>query len=107
MPIRKEVWDFLGLGRLPTTEPLPPEVTPEVIARYQAALGRVPRPIADDEVAVLMTGFGPDDCFGLAWSLMDLIETAPAARAGTLLVERPRPWANQWVRRLWARTQAA
>lgn len=105
MAIRKEVWDFLALGRLPTTAPLAADVTPAVIARHEAALNGIPRPVSDHEAAVLVTGFGTDDCFGLAWSLIHLIETSPAAKAGRLLTERPAAAANEWVWLLWERAQ--
>lgn len=38
---------------------------------------KIQSPISDDDARVLLTMFGPDDCFGLAWSLIHLIETSP------------------------------
>ncbi|MFE7712020.1 hypothetical protein ACFU6I_41130 [Streptomyces sp. NPDC057486] len=35
---------------------------------------------ADEEAHVLAECFGEDLCFGLAWNLLHLIETAPSAR---------------------------
>lgn len=34
-------------------------------------------PISDEEACALVKLFGPDDCFGLAWTLLHLIESAP------------------------------
>ncbi|MEU0382903.1 hypothetical protein [Streptomyces chartreusis] len=55
-----------------------PEI--EVISETQRLLERIPKPVTDDEAQALATLFGPDNCFGLAWTLLHLIETAPGAR---------------------------
>ena len=67
--------------------------------RAQEALDRISRPVSSQEAAALLTCFGPDDCFGLAWSLLHLIETAPEP----VVTEEPDASANQWIRRLWDR----
>ena len=36
------------------------------------------RPATDQEACALTSIFGPDDAFGLAWSVMHFIETAPS-----------------------------
>jgi len=92
MTIRKEVADFVALGTLP-----PFTAEPEVIARHEEALHRIQRPATVDEAAILLKCFGPDDCFGLAWTLLHLIESAPESP----LVEPPPAEANQWLHRLW------
>ena len=58
--------------------PLPAESDePEQIERYQSALRRIEPPVTDEEAKALVECFGPDDCFGLAWSLVHLVETSP------------------------------
>jgi len=47
------------------------------LQEIEALLAKVQTPIANDEAMALVRPFGPDDCFGLAWSLIHLIETAP------------------------------
>jgi hypothetical protein len=47
------------------------------LEEIRALLAEVRTPIADDEARALVGLFGPDDCFGLAWSLLHLIETSP------------------------------
>ncbi|MEV0978358.1 hypothetical protein [Streptomyces sp. NPDC049915] len=43
--------------------------------------------------------FGPDDCYGVAWLLLHLIETGP----NPVLTEPPDAHAGPWRRRLWRR----
>lgn len=94
--MRDEVRAFVVLG------PLPDERAPAtVIQQHESALSRIKRPVSDDEAQLLMTAFGPDDCYGLAWALLYLIETAPHLSVRT----EPGPVANEWVQRLWERSQ--
>lgn len=64
---------LLGLG------PLPSSVTATVptMQAFEEQLSKVQTPITDEEARALVKLFGPDDCFGLAWTLLHLIETAP------------------------------
>ncbi|MGP3974308.1 hypothetical protein ACTWQF_09805 [Streptomyces sp. 8N114] len=45
-----------------------------------------------------MKYFGPDDCYGIAWTL-HLIETGP----NPVLTRKPAPDANEWHHILWKR----
>ena len=56
-------------------------------------LDAIPRPVSNDEAIVLAGLFGPDDCFGLAWTLLHLIETAP----GWPLLDRLPTVENRWI----------
>lgn len=64
--------NFLALGPLPS-EAAPPEQ----IKRHQNVLQAITRPVSLAEADALAQMFGPDDCFGLAWTLVHLIESAP------------------------------
>ncbi|XMA39044.1 hypothetical protein O1157_27230 [Streptomyces albogriseolus] len=55
------------------------------------------------EARALLTCFGPDDCYGLAWSLLHLVETGP----GPAFTADPGPDANEWHRRLFLRAANA
>jgi hypothetical protein len=44
---------------------------------FEEQLSKVETPVTDEEARALVKLFGPDDCFGLAWTLLHLIETAP------------------------------
>ena len=94
--MRQEVEEFLKLGQLPDSSE--PE---ESIAHHQAKLMRIDRPVTDEEAAALIRCFGPDECYGLAWTLLHLIETAPG---GIPVKEEPPEKENEWIRRLWARS---
>jgi len=92
--IRPEVEALAALGPLPAST-----AEEELIERHEQALQNVASPLTIEEAAMLMRCFGPDDCFGLAWTLVHLIESAPECP----LSEPPTQDANEWVRRLWTR----
>ena len=58
---------------MPTSE----VATVESVRKYENLLLSIQKPVSDEEACALVTVFGNDDCFGLAWSLLHLIETAP------------------------------
>jgi hypothetical protein len=64
---------LLGLGPLPSSA----ATTVPTIQAFEDQLSKVRTPITDEEACALVKLFGPDDCFGLAWTLLHLIETAP------------------------------
>jgi len=74
--MRKVVVELLALGPLPASD----DASVEALKRFEVALKGVSRPVAQDEAMEMAKLFGPDDCFGLAWSLLHLIETAPDLR---------------------------
>jgi hypothetical protein len=95
--VRGEVAEFALLG------PLPQEDADDlVIARHQRSLERIRAPLSDEEAALLVRSFGHDDCYGLAWTLLHLIETAPGGYLRSI-----RDDDNEWVRRLRARRSRA
>lgn len=95
MTIRSEVAELVALGPLPSSL----EASEADLDRRAAMLARIPTPLSHEEAVALLGCFGPDDAFGLAWTLLHLVETAP----GTLLQREPPESANEWLRRLWAR----
>jgi hypothetical protein len=93
--VRESVVDFAKLGHLPAES-----ASEEMFAIHQALLAKIDSPISDDEAKVLIQSFGPDDAFGLAWTLLHLVESAPG---GAQLSSEPKADDNEWLRRLWAR----
>ena len=71
MTIRDEVTHLLRLGALPTVD-----ADEHIIEAHDDALRAVRAPLSDEEAALLIKLFGPDDCYGLAWKLLHLIESA-------------------------------
>jgi hypothetical protein len=102
MNIRDQVRRFRELG------PLPPEdddsdTADETLEVLEHALLAIESPLSDDEAKLLIGAFGHDNCFGMAWTLLHLIETAPTP----LPLTEPTEDANPWVLRLWRRRRNA
>ncbi|WP_157489092.1 hypothetical protein [Pseudofrankia sp. DC12] len=98
MAIRREIREFVEAGGLPSGE-----AGVDEIRIRQEMLSRIPGPVSNEEASLLVDAFGPDDCYGLAWSLLHLIETAP----GDLKFDDLRESGNVWVRRLMDRAEIA
>ncbi|MEO8553659.1 MAG: hypothetical protein ABI678_26980 [Kofleriaceae bacterium] len=75
----------------------------DVLERLDKALHWIPSPVTTEEAKLLLQAFGSDGCFGLAWSLIHLIESAPVSPLDT----KPGDLENEWVRYLWERMQRA
>jgi hypothetical protein len=74
MMVRPQVKELCSFGRLPS------EVGADLdlIKRIEDSYRKISRPLSDAEARVLVRLFGDDGCFGLAASLMHLVETAPS-----------------------------
>ena len=96
MSVRHIVDEFVRLGPLPDSS-----ASEEIIAKHQSLLTQIKKPVTDEEAEALVKCFGPDDCYGLAWTLLHLVESAPG---GIPLKEIPSEAANEWIKRLWARS---
>ncbi len=90
--MRPEVAHLVQLGRLPSEN----EASPDRIRQFELSYRAIGRPITNDEARALIAVFGDDDCFGLASSLVDLIETAP----GWPLKDCLTNIGNEWVAEL-------
>jgi hypothetical protein len=71
--VRREVEALRALG------PFPPEdgVEPSLVKKYEDLYKAIRRPVTNSEARILVQLFGPDGFFGLASSMLHLIETAP------------------------------
>jgi hypothetical protein len=87
--IRQEINILNTLGPLPSEN----GANPELIQKYEALYRAITKPITDDEARVLVKLFGSDGCFGLASSLVHLIETAP----GWPLKDCLKNLENEWI----------
>lgn len=90
MPLRLEVQRLVELGPLPGTDSA--VAGPETFKKYERLMGAVQAPITDDEAEALLHLFGPDDCFGLAWTLVQLIETSPRWPRMELIATSENTW---------------
>lgn len=93
---RREVEELVNEGMPSEDAPL------EEIEKAERLLESIIPPVTDEEAQMLATAFGPDGCYGLASSLMHVIETAPGAGTASYLRD-PDNW---WVQRLNARVAA-
>ncbi|MDK0517676.1 hypothetical protein [Streptomyces sp. ML-6] len=87
--MRPEVQTFVADGPLPDWD-----ASEEEIDRRERQLRTISRPVTSEEAAALATCFGPDDCYGVAWTLVHLIETAPGPVPPW---EDPGPEAGDWA----------
>ena len=62
---------------------------------------RFKKPVTDEEACALVKLFGSDDCVGLAWTLLHLIETAPGWPIESALIGLE----GEWIRRLRERAE--
>jgi hypothetical protein len=94
--VREEVQRFVALGPL-VGEREEVEGGDAALELQEKLLLGIPTPVTDEEAVLLLSSFGPDGCFGLAWTLLHKIETAPHSPVRT----KPPASANEWVRLLW------
>jgi hypothetical protein len=91
--MREVVYKLTALGPMPSSQ------TRDVsrIREYEELISSITPPLSDEEAKSLVGLFGPDECFGLAWSLLHLIESSPGwpledclERSGSVWIERLR-----------------
>lgn len=93
LPMQPAIVKLLEMGPFPVGDI---NTEPELTDAYQWLIESIQRPVTDDEARALITLFGPDDFFTLAWSLIHLIETAP----GWPLRDCLEDTSNEWVQYL-------
>jgi hypothetical protein len=71
--MQNAVRTLVSLGPLPASS----DADEEHLRQVEAALKAVHTPLSQAEAEALLPVFGSDDCFGLAWSLLHIVETAP------------------------------
>jgi len=71
--LRSQIQQLINMGPLPDSS----SATSEQLVCYQNLLESIPLPVNDDEAIVLASLFGSDDCYGMAWTLIHIIETSP------------------------------
>lgn len=75
--MRNEVNELLRLGSFPSSEDVIRSKMVDLVKKYQELILSIEKPVTDEEAEALARIFGVDDFFGLCWTLIDLIETAP------------------------------
>jgi hypothetical protein len=89
--MRTSVTNIVSLGRLPEER----SASVAQLQAFEAALSSIERPVTDEEAMSLLQVLPntEESCFGLAWSVLHLIETAP----GWPLKEAKLQCSNPWV----------
>jgi hypothetical protein len=91
MNVRSEIAELRALGPLPSEDLR----DVELMKKYDRLYRAIAKPITDEEAMVLVRLFGHDGCFGLASSLMHLIETAPSWPIAECLEREDNEWINE------------
>lgn len=86
--LRKEIQKLVELGRFPSEE----DASDGILRKIEEAYRTIERPIRDEEAEALLALFGDDNCYGLAFSMMHLIETAPGWPISRCLDNAHNPW---------------
>jgi hypothetical protein len=87
--MRIEVQSLLDLGPFPDSQ----NSSVEQVESYEKLLKNLSSPVTNDEACKLIKMFGSDEYFGLSWTLIHLIESAPSWPIESCL-ERDNPWVN-------------
>ncbi|MFD3355742.1 hypothetical protein [Streptomyces fradiae] len=94
--MRPEVQTFVADGPLPDWD-----ADEEEIDRRVKQLEAISAPVTRNEAQALAACFGPDDCYGVSWSLLHLIETSTGPVPA---IAPPGPDADGWhhtIRNRW------
>jgi hypothetical protein len=92
--MRPEAQAFVADGPLPDWD-----AEEDEIDRRVRQLGAIARPVPAEEARAPAGCFGPDDCYGVAWTPLHLIETGP----DPVFTVRPGADAGECPHRLWQR----
>ncbi|MET8136249.1 hypothetical protein [Streptomyces sp. NPDC005251] len=92
--MKLQVQVFVADGPLPDWD-----ASEDEIDRRVHQLNTILKPVTGEEAKALASCFGPDDCYGVAWTLLHIIETGP----NPVLTTEPGPDANEWHQRLYDR----
>ena len=92
--LRPAVKRLTEMGPLPSCEKTLRDNLDATIERYEELLLAIKKPVTDAEAEALTWVFGEDDCFGFAWTLIGLIESAPG---WPLYGSLPEKTENEWL----------
>lgn len=96
--IRQQIVDLVKMGSFPASK----DATDAIETQEKLLLG-ITKPVTDDEARELVKLFGPDDYFGMVWSVIHLVESAPGWPLADCLADQ----SNEWVELLAIRVENA
>lgn len=88
--MRNAVAQLVALGKFPSEA----TASASSVQVFESLLMTIDPPLTKDEALAVLDAFGDDSSFGLAWSLLHLVETTP----GWPYVEAHRKNSNPWVK---------
>jgi hypothetical protein len=96
--MRTSVINLVSLGRLPNER----SAAVLQLQAFEAALRAIERPVTDEEAMSLLQVLPSteDSCFGLAWSVLHLIETAPVWPLKEAKLQHSNPWVASMLERV-------
>jgi hypothetical protein len=97
--MRKQLADFVALGVLPSEK----TATVNQMEKIEAMLASIEKPLSEEEAAALIPVLGDDNCFGVAKSVLQLIESTPGWPLPACLLNT----SNKWVAMLIQRADSA
>jgi hypothetical protein len=101
----------VGISQVVALGQLPDEALAEVtrVQTFETALAQVESPLTDEEALALLSVFPSDEssCFGLAWSVLHLIETAPGWPLAQARLLATNPWVRSMLERAAPTSSAA
>jgi hypothetical protein len=93
--MREEVYELLKLGPMPMEE----TALVETVEIYQRLIHQINPPLSNSEAEALLSLFGSDSFYGLAWTVVSLIETAPGWPRSIELPDSDNEWVQLLKRR--------
>lgn len=93
--MQSAVEELLKIGPLPSSA----NADEAYLELFQNLMMEIELPISDAEARALLSLLGPDDCFGLAWMLVHIIESSPRWRLHDALDSGPKEWTEVLRRR--------
>ena len=74
LSVRSEIEEMKNLGPLPSED----DTDLVTLKKYEELYRAIEKPVTNEEARILVELFGTDGCFGLASSIMQLVESAPS-----------------------------
>ncbi len=93
--MREQIKNLVSIGVLPAEA----VASVEEVKSIEQAVGSIIGPLTDDEAVAIVAIFGVDDFFGIAWSILHLVETAPHWPIKESLSRIDNPWITILIER--------
>jgi hypothetical protein len=95
--VRNCVSQLIALGRLPAEN----AATTDQLRQFEAAVSGISVPVSSEEAVALLDIFPPSEesCFGIAWSLLHLVESCAKWPVSELGSRVPNYWTERLIER--------